>query len=76
MKSGVDGALRVGRTSGKTSVATSMTTKTEATGDRIVPVGDKSCRASFCGGMYLYLTREKIRQRKTKELGREKKRKE
>ena len=27
--------------------------------------------ASFCGGMYLYLTQEKIRQRKTKESERE-----
>jgi len=42
MKSGVDGALRVGKTSGKTSVTT-MTTRTGGN-RRPHCAGDKSCR--------------------------------
>ncbi|KYM91147.1 hypothetical protein ALC53_01559 [Atta colombica] len=42
MKSGVDGALRVGKTSGKTSVTT-MTTRTGGN-RRSHCAGDKSCR--------------------------------
>lgn len=63
-KSGIGAVLKVRRTSGRaTTVTTTTTTRTEATRDRIVPVGDKSCRIvlRWC----ISNTGKKIRQRKT-----------